>query len=140
MPRLAGSDARALFAGARTATLGSTGADGRPHLVPCVFAVDGDQVYSAVDGKPKTTRQLQRLANIAARARVSLLADHYDDADWSALWWVRADGVARVVAAEDAQPALRLLRERYLQYRSQPPEGPVIEVAVEHWSGWRASG
>ena len=79
MPRLAGPDARALFAGARTATLGSTGADGRPHLVPCVFAVDGDQVYSAVDGKPKSTRQLRRLANIAARAGVvpSVLYDHF---------------------------------------------------------------
>jgi PPOX class probable F420-dependent enzyme len=112
VPRLAGPDARALFAGARTATLGSTGADGRPHLVPCVFAVDGDQVYSAVDGKPKSTRQLRRLANIAARAGVSMLADHYDE-DWARLWWVRADGDAVIVTGRAAMAGpLRLLAAR----------------------------
>ena len=26
-----------------------------------------------------------------------LLADHYDDAHWTTLWWVRADGRARVL-------------------------------------------
>jgi len=139
VPRLAGPDARALFAGARTATLGSTGADGRPHLVPCVFAVDGDQVYSAVDGKPKTTRQLQRLANIAARARVSLLADHYDE-DWARLWWVRADGDAAIVEDPSAMAApLRLLAARYPQYRTDRPAGPVIAVTVRRWTGWAAS-
>ena len=137
MPRLAGPDARALFAGARTATLGSTGADGRPHLVPCVFAVDGDQVYSAVDGKPKTTRQLRRLANITARPGVSLLADHYED-DWRALWWVRADGTGRVLdpADREARDGIARLVERYPQYRDRPPAGPVLAVDVERWTGW----
>jgi PPOX class probable F420-dependent enzyme len=139
VPRLAGPDARALFAGARTATLGSTGADGRPHLVPCVFVVDGDQVYSAVDGKPKTTRQLQRLANITARAGVSLLADHYDE-DWTQLWWVRADGDAAIVTGTAAMAGpLRLLAARYPQYRHDPPAGPVVAVTVHHWTGWTAA-
>ncbi len=138
MPRLAGPDARVLFAGARTATLGSTGADGRPHLVPCVFAVDGDQVYSAVDGKPKTTRQLRRLANIAARPGVTLLADRYDE-DWTRLWWVRADGDAVILADPAAMAGpLRLLAARYTQYADDPPPGPVIAVTVSRWSGWSA--
>jgi PPOX class probable F420-dependent enzyme len=139
VPRLAGPDARALFAGARTATLGTAGADGRPHMVPCVFAVDGDRVYSAVDGKPKSTRQLRRLANIAARGAVSLLADRYDE-DWARLWWVRADGDAVVVtdAAAMAGP-LRLLAARYPQYVADPPAGPVIAVTVSRWTGWSAS-
>ena len=133
-------EARERFAAARIARLATADAAGRPHLVPIVFALAGDTVFTAVDAKPKRTRALRRLRNVAENPRVALLADHYDDADWSALWWVRADGLARVVAAEDAQPALRLLCERYPQYREQPPAGPLIEVAVEHWSGWRASG
>ena len=62
-----------------------------PHLVPITFAVDGDALYSAVDAKPKSTRALRRLANIAANPAVSVLVDHYDD-DWTRLWWARADG------------------------------------------------
>jgi hypothetical protein len=33
---------------------------------------------------------------------------------------------------------LRLLRERYAQYAEAPPDGPVLEVAVQRWSGWAA--
>jgi PPOX class probable F420-dependent enzyme len=132
-------EARALFATARVARLATVGADARPHLVPIVFALDGDAIYSAVDAKPKRTTALKRLANVAHNPRVALLADHYDDADWGALWWVRADGLARVVdEAAEAERAVALLRERYEQYRAEPPRGPVLAVAVERWSGWRA--
>ncbi len=129
--------ARAGFAAARVARLATVNAAARPHLVPICFAVAGDTVFSAVDdAKPKRTPQLQRLRNIAANARVALLADEYDDADWSRLWWVRADGVARVLA--DAGDALALLCERYPQYAARPPAGPYIAVAVDRWTGWRA--
>jgi PPOX class probable F420-dependent enzyme len=132
-------EARALFATARVARLATVGADARPHLVPIVFALEGDAIYSAVDAKPKRTTALKRLANVAHNPRVALLADHYDDADWGALWWVRADGLARVVEeAAEAERAVALLRERYEQYRAEPPRGPVLAVAVERWSGWRA--
>jgi PPOX class probable F420-dependent enzyme len=134
-------DARARFAAAHVARLATVGAEGRPHLVPVVFAVDGDTVYSAVDdAKPKATLRLRRLANIAANPAVSLLADHYED-DWSALWWVRADGTARVIepAEPEAARARELLAARYEQYRAAPPPGPVIAVAVERWSGWSAA-
>ena len=131
-------EARALFAGARVARLATVGADGRPHLVPVVFALAGDVVYSAVDEKPKRTRRLKRLENVRTNPRVALLADHYDDFDWDALWWVRADGVARVLEGEDAAPGMALLTERYAQYRETPPGGPLLAIAVERWSGWRA--
>ena len=134
-------DARRRFATARVARLATAGADGRPHLVPVVFALEGDTVYSAVDAKPKRTTALRRLENVRRDPRVALLADHYDDADWDALWWVRADGGARVVDAQEpeARRALELLAGRYAQYRAAPPRGPVLAVAVERWSGWRAS-
>lgn len=133
-------EARRLFAAARVARLATADASGRPHLVPVVFATDGDAVFTAVDAKPKRTQALRRLANVRANPRVALLADHYDDRDWTALWWARADGTARVLEAGEPEAAhgIALLRERYAQYGPEPPTGPVIAVAVERWSGWRA--
>jgi PPOX class probable F420-dependent enzyme len=129
-------EARERFAAARVARLATVSADGRPHLVPLCFAVEGDTIFSAVDEKPKATTALARLRNIEAQERVSLLVDHYDDEDWTRLWWARADGVARV---ETAVPdAVALLRERYPQYRSMTLDGPVIVVDVVRWSGWSA--
>jgi nitroimidazol reductase NimA-like FMN-containing flavoprotein (pyridoxamine 5'-phosphate oxidase superfamily) len=57
--------ARELFAAARVARLATIDAEGRPHLVPIVFVVVGDTVYSAVDHKPKRTTALRRLVNVA---------------------------------------------------------------------------
>ena len=130
------SAARELFASARVARLASVGPDGRPHLVPIVFAVTGDVVVTAVDEvKPKRTRSLARLMNIAADPRVSVLADHYDE-DWTRLWWARADGLASVV--EGDAPAVGLLADRYSQYQEHPPPGPVIRIRVDRWTGWAA--
>jgi PPOX class probable F420-dependent enzyme len=136
------TEARARFAAGRVARLATVGADARPHLVPLVFVVDGDTVYSAVDdAKPKATMRLRRLVNIAANSAVALLVDHYDD-DWAALWWVRADGTARLLepGAPEAARALALLSHRYRQYRAAPPPGVVIAVDVARWSGWAAAG
>ena len=139
MPVIPAARARQLFAAARVARLATVSAEGRPHLVPCTFAVDGDAIYIAVDHKPKTTTRLRRLANIEANPSVSLLADHYDD-DWAALWWVRADGRATVIAEQTAMAGpLSLLAQRYSQYVDQRPAGPVIDVRVTRWSGWTAT-
>ena len=130
-------EARRRFADARVARLATVGADGRPHLVPIAFACTGDVVWTAVDDKPKRTRALRRLDNVRANPRVALLADHYDD-DWSTLWWVRADGAARIVEAVAAPAALEALAARYVQYAAAPPPGPLLEITVERWSGWSA--
>lgn len=131
-------EARRRFAGARVARLATADAAGRPHIVPIVFALAGDTIYSAVDAKPKRTTALRRLANVAANPRVAVLADHYDDDDWRALWWVRADGRGRVLDAgePEARDAVARLAERYAQYREQPPAGAVLAIDVERWSGW----
>ncbi len=137
--RLSEAEARARLAGARVARLATAGADGQPHLVPVVFAVDGDRVYTAVDQKPKTTTRLRRLRNIRENPRVALLADHYAE-DWDALWWVRADGRARVV--EDpaaARHPVDLLAEKYEQYVRARPAGPLIVIEAERWTGWAGS-
>jgi len=138
--RMTGEEARARFAAARVARLATADGAGRPHLVPIVFAVAGRRVVSAVDAKPKRTTALRRLANVRANPRVALLADHYED-DWSALWWARADGLARVLepGEGEAEAARAALAERYEPYRATPPAGPVLVVEVERWSGWRAA-
>jgi PPOX class probable F420-dependent enzyme len=128
-------DPWALLGTARVARFATVAPDGRPMLVPVCFAIDGETIYHAVDHKPNTTRALARLRNVRAEPRASLLADHYEE-DWSALWWVRADGTARVL--EDAPEAINLLVERYPQYRERRPEGPVVALDVERISGWEA--
>lgn len=139
--RLDADAARRRFASVPVARLATAGADGRPHLVPFTFAVAShpgleDRIYSAVDGKPKSTTDLRRLRNIRANPQVAVLADHYED-DWDALWWVRADGHATILDEAAAMaPALSLLAGRYRQYREQPPGGPVISIRVGHWTGW----
>lgn len=133
--------ARALFAKARVARLASVDEESRPHVVPIVFALDGDLLYTAVDHKPKRTRRLHRLANIAANPNVSVLADHYEE-DWERLWWVRADGTAQIVdaGAPEHGRAVALLAERYSQYVGRPPAGAAIVVKIGRWSGWTAAG
>ncbi|HEY0346051.1 MAG TPA: TIGR03668 family PPOX class F420-dependent oxidoreductase [Solirubrobacteraceae bacterium] len=138
---MSASEARERFATARVARLATIGHDGGPHIVPVVLALDGDRIYHAVDSKPKRTTALRRLDNIAAQPRVALLADEYDDDDWTRLWWARADGSARVVepGSDESRAAIALLRDRYAQYRDAPPSGPVVAVDVARWTGWRAA-
>src|SRR4051812_28283538 len=130
---------RARVAAARVGRLGTVTDDGRPHLVPCCFVLDGvgrETVYSAVDGKPKSTLALRRLDNVRSHPVAGLLVDHYDD-DWSTLWWVRLDGSAR---GGDGGPerdrALALLAAKYDQYVQQPPAGAVLALEVERWRAW----
>ncbi|MFI7063176.1 TIGR03668 family PPOX class F420-dependent oxidoreductase [Kribbella sp. NPDC050124] len=127
------ADCRARVAAARVGRLATVGADLRPHVVPVTYAVHGDELYVAIDQKPKTTTALRRLRNIAENDRVAVLVDEYDE-DWTHLWWVRLDGVARVLHSLPA--AVELLRAKYPQYDADPPRGPVIAVQVENWSGW----
>lgn len=135
-------DPRVSFLRSPVARLATVSPEGAPHLVPVVFAVDGDLddgvVYTAVDAKPKSTPRLRRLANIHGNPRVCVLADHYAD-DWTQLWWVRVDGIAAVHHDGDAlATGYRLLRAKYSQYQAVPLDGPVIAVTVRRWSSWHA--
>jgi len=121
---------------ARVARLATTDPDGRPHLVPIVFAVDADTLYSAVDRKPKRSQRLRRIENARERPDVTVLVDHYED-DWSRLWWIRVRGRARVLdGGEERERALALLRDKYPQYRDEPPDGPVLAVDVVDVREW----
>jgi PPOX class probable F420-dependent enzyme len=136
-------DARQRFITATVARLATLGSTGHPHLVPITFALlDDATLVTAVDHKPKRTTALRRLDNIAANPRVAVLVDHYED-DWQQLWWARADGLAPVLSP-DQDPALRegavrALCDRYPQYVEHPPQGALIVIDVERFSGWSAA-
>jgi PPOX class probable F420-dependent enzyme len=140
--RLPADEAWSLLRASDHGVLATVHAERGVDAVPVVFAVHGERILVPVDTvKAKSTTRLQRLVNLAHDPRCVLLVDHYDD-DWTQLWWVRADGDARIVEAPtpEATAAAALLATRYPQYRAQPPPGPVIAIAVDRWSGWAASG
>ena len=133
------AELRRRFASSPVARLSTARPDGSPHVVPIVFALVGDTVFSAVDAKPKRSTDLQRLVNVRAEPRCALLVDHYDD-DWRRLWWVRADGHGEVVDVPPAgHPGIQALVQRFSQYRDEPPSGPLLVVTVQRWTGWEST-
>jgi PPOX class probable F420-dependent enzyme len=135
-------EARRRFGQARVARLATAGTDGRPHVVPIVFAVADRSgqgvIYSVVDDKPKRTTALRRLANVAENPRVSVLVDYYEE-DWDRLWWVRADGSGRLLTDPDDSEAAAAVAQLRARYRQQRAIGTVLAVDVERWSGWAAA-
>jgi PPOX class probable F420-dependent enzyme len=127
------AEMRTRVAGARVARLATARGDGRPHVVPVCFAIAGDEIVTAVDAKPKSTTALARLDNVRANPTCALLVDHYTE-DWSDLWWVRVDGVARVVTIDEAHT--RALAAKYEQYVRQPPTGDAIVITPTRFVGW----
>jgi PPOX class probable F420-dependent enzyme len=136
MPSLDLERMRALVAEARAGSLATIDPDGRPNLVPIVYAIDGDVLVSAVDRKPKESWRLRRLSNIRARPEVTVLVDHYDE-DWDRVWWVRLRGRGRVAEEGlDRDRAVDVLVQKYPQYRRDPPDGPAILIDLVEWRGW----
>lgn len=124
---------------ARVARLATVRPDGTPHLVVVTFALSGDTVVTAVDGKPKRSTNLQRLRNLMERPTAALLVDHYDE-DWSRLWWIRLDGEAEVVRDEPRRTdVLAPLIAKYPQYQSAAPPGPVIVITLRSAASWSAT-
>lgn len=120
------------------ARLATVGDDGRPHIVPICFGLEDETLYFAIDFKPKRTTNLKRVRNLTANPAVSVLVDHYE-ANWNRLWWVRVDGSARLLTEPDqAEHALNLLAQRYEQYQTTRPSGPVVAISIERISGWSA--
>lgn len=134
--------ALALLRDARVGRLATADATGRPLVVPICYAFDGARIYSAVDAKPKRTRSLRRLANIAANPHVSLVVDVWDE-DWSRLCWVIVEGRAEVLTAGQAfTHAIELLVQKYPQYgqlRLDRASGSVIAVTPTRLLSWQAA-
>ena len=138
MPALADNEARRRFRDARVALLATVRVDGRPHLVPIVFAVEGDVVYSIADPKPKRGPDLLRHRNMVANPAVTLLVHEYHEPWVDGIWWVRADGMGQVVeGGDERETTIRLLRAKYPDYATwTAPFGAATIVVVGRWSGW----
>jgi PPOX class probable F420-dependent enzyme len=129
-------EAKGRLGEARVARLATADAGGVPHVVPFVFVLDAGTIYWAVDEKPKRSRAIKRLRNIAANPNVEVVVDRYTER-WDRLWWVRAAGPARVVEGEpEEQRALALLMAKYRQYRKHPPAGPIVAIEVARLTWW----
>ncbi len=126
---------------ARVARLGTVGEDRAVRLVPVCFAIVDGCLVSAVDHKPKRTGQLRRLDDMIAAGSATVLIDHYDDDDWSKLWWVRIRGRATVHASDDpaALTVVDALATKYRQYRERPPRGPAYRIELDEVRSWRSS-
>jgi PPOX class probable F420-dependent enzyme len=128
----------------RVAHLATADASARPHVIPICFALIGDTIYVAIDEKPKQKDfwHLQRVKNIAANPPVAIVADVYDDADWSRLGWVLVHATGRLLLPGDGSPsehweAVRQLRLKYPQYVDMAlNERPVIAADIESVTTW----
>jgi PPOX class probable F420-dependent enzyme len=111
--------------------------------VPVVYAADEEGFVGVpVDRvKPKASPRLQRVRNLQADPRASLLVEHWDSQDWSQLWWVRAQlrwqGNGGEQEGREAALAIRLA-ETFPQYRDQPFSS-VLVLQVVAVTGWSAS-
>lgn len=112
-----------------------------PDPVPAVYAVNDDgYVGVPVDRiKPKASSRLQREDNLQADSRAALLVEHWDTADWSRLWWVRADlqHVADPAPSLTDDLATRLART-VPQYADKPFHR-VLVCRIVAVTGWAAS-
>jgi PPOX class probable F420-dependent enzyme len=128
---------------ARLATLTP---QGRPHLVPVVFARSGGDLWIPIDAKPKAGGELARVRNVRERPDATLLLDEYDP-DWRRLWWLRVDARAAVIAERDPKSDFDLarvaeaLRAKYRQYDELPlfrGEPLLLRLAVDRVRSWCA--
>lgn len=147
--RLSPEDARARLVAHDHGVLATVHPVRGVDAVPCVYAVvsgldrdlDPDLVGVPVDTvKPKASGPLQRERNLLADPRATLLAEQWDAADWSRLWWVRAE-LAYVAepSADDVEALAERLAERYVQYRDRPFSGMLV-LRVGAVTGWAAAG
>lgn len=110
-----------------------------PDPQPVVYAVSAGFVGVPIDTvKPKASSRLQREANLAADPRAALLVEHWDAADWSRLWWVRAS----MTHLPDPPPELvetlaGRLAHAYEQYADRPFHR-ILVCRVASVTGWAA--
>lgn len=124
----------------RVAHLATADAKGAPHVVPVCFVVDRVTAYVTIDAKPKRAGgpPLKRVRNILENPAVALVADYYDDSDWSRLGWVMLRGQAEILDQGGEHDAAQdMLRRRYPQLRTMAIEQlPVIAIRIDRVTSW----
>ena len=122
------AEARSLLAsGARTAHL-ATCRDGRPHVAPLWFALDGDAIEIATTGR--------KLEDLRSNPRVALSVQRDDEGD--PVWGVSVHGTATVL--EDQAAAHAVIRRINRRYGADPDawlENTAVRIDVGSSSAWR---
>jgi PPOX class probable F420-dependent enzyme len=130
----------------RVAHLATADLGGQPSVIPVCYVFEGGALYSSLDEKPKsvTLARLKRVRNIQANPRISLVIDDYSE-DWSKLAYVQISGRAEIIepaaqASEHAR-AVRLLKEKYPQYRAMAIEArPLVKITATRVKRWAGEG
>ncbi len=129
------------LASRRLAHLATVDDQGRPHVVPVCYVVDGCAIYTPLDEKPKSVSplRLRRVRNLIDHPDVAFLVDDYAE-DWSRLAYVLIRGVADLLMpGDDLHPqAIARLRQKYPQYNAMAiDQSPIIRIvpyASHRWS------
>lgn len=101
----------------------------KPHVVPVIYAVDGEDVVIAIDYKTK------KLANLLENPRVALVVDEF-----SPNRGLMLEGDCEIF--ERGKEYLRLLKvlfDRFDYYRNNPwgeGESPILKVRVSKAVSW----
>jgi PPOX class probable F420-dependent enzyme len=96
--------------------------EAKPHIVPVVFAFDGDYYYIPLDKKPKrdsNPERLRRVRNIQKNPNVALLIDEYNE-DWSKLFFVMIQGKGLLIRKFTGLDDVKKLRESDRLRKQQP--------------------
>jgi PPOX class probable F420-dependent enzyme len=129
--------ARELLAAERVARLAFVDDRDHPRVLPVTFAVAEGAIWSAIDDKPKRSREPARLRYLRRRREAALCVDRYDD-DWDRLAWVQLLGTVSIVDIDAAPAAVAALTTRYAAYRERRPPGPLLWLEPERAVYWRA--
>ena len=119
----------AIIYNARIARLATVDSKSKPHLVPVVFAFDGEHYYIPIDKKtkqePSKSEKLKRVKNIQTNPNTVLLIDEYNE-DWTNLYFVMIQGRASLISNKKGEQqnellqlegAHKLLSDKYPQYQ-----------------------
>ena len=128
-----------LLATARIGHLATADATGAPHVIPVCYVLNGYNIYSVLDQKPKRSplTRLRRVRNILANPQVALVVDHYEE-EWGRLWYILVTGRAELLEeGDEMKEAIALLREKYQQYRDMEiDQNPVIKIVSARAISW----
>ena len=130
--------ANSLLETARVGRLGLVDLDGAPRVLPVTFAVVGGRIWSAIDLKPKRSREPARLRFLRRDPRAALTVDRYSD-DWDELAWVQVLGTVSIVETGDGAVGLEALSAKYAPYREAAPPGPLLCLEPQRYLWWQAA-
>ena len=131
--------AAGLLEAAPVARMGLLDDDGGPRVLPVTFAIAEGSIWSAIDDKPKSTREPARLRFLRENPRVALTVDRYSD-NWGELAWVQVLGTVELLDATASGAGMEALADKYPPYREAPPPGPMLRLDVARCLHWRAAG